>query len=205
MVDPTDVTNFNRTDAELQEYFLFCTVVAGKTAMVQSRLLEGFLNSLPHPTANPFDRIFASMITNGGVMAKIKDSRLGQYNRLNKCWREAIALFAEDPLQARILGGARCGRTLRDCTVDDLESITGIGPKTARFFLLHTRADQKIAALDTHILHYLRDQGVVTPKGTPGKGAKYRELELKFIELAEASGESVADFDLRVWRQYSGN
>jgi hypothetical protein len=205
MIDPTNVTKYDRTDAELEEYFLFCTVVAGKTAMTQARLLDNFLNSLPMAEASPFERIFARSMSGPGLMSKLKASRLGQYNRLHRCWLQAIALLCNDPLQARIMGFSACGRTLRNCTLDDLESIPGIGPKTARFFLLHTRPNQKVAALDTHILHYLRDQGVETPKGSPGKGAKYRELELKFIELAEASGSSVADFDLQIWRQYSGN
>lgn len=205
MIDPTNVTKYDRTDAELEEYFLFCTVVAGKTAMTQAKLLENFLNSLPYPEASPFDRIFSRSISGPGLLSKLKASRLGQYNRLQKCWLAAIGTFSDDPLQSAIVGTPSCGRTLRDCTVDDLESIPGIGPKTARFFLLHTRPDQKIAALDTHILHYMRDQGIVTPKGSPGKGTKYRELELKFIEFADAAGQSVADFDLQVWRQYSGN
>jgi thermostable 8-oxoguanine DNA glycosylase len=205
MIDPTDVTKYDRTNAELEEFFLFCVVVAGKTAMVQARLLENFLQSLPHPDASPFERIFSQAIRGQGLMGTLKASRLGQFNRLHKCFLEAIATFSTDPLLSSICGGSMCGRTLRDCTVEDLEGITGIGPKTARFFLLHTRENEKIAALDTHILHYMRDQGIDTPKGTPSKGAKYRALELKFVELAEASGMSVADFDLKIWRQYSGN
>lgn len=206
MIDPTDVTKYDRTDAELEEFFMFCVVVAGKTAMTQARLLEGFIQSLPHPEASPFQRMLSqSLSSKATLISKIKASRLGQYNRLEKCFKQAIGAFGNDVLLGNIIGTAPCGRTLRDCTVTDLESITGIGPKTARFFLLHTRENQKIAALDTHILHYMRDQGIDTPKVTPGKGAKYRELENKFVELAEASGMSVADFDLKIWRQYSGN
>lgn len=206
MIDPTDVTKFDRTDAELEEFFLFCCVVAGKTAMVQAKLLEGFIQSLPCPEGTPFQRIFAQCLSSKVTLIdRLRDSRLGQYNRLQRCFKQAVGTFSQDALTCSIMGVMPCGRTLRDCTVEDLESIPGIGPKTARFFLLHTRENQKIAALDTHILHYMRDQGIDTPKGTPGKGAKYRELEVKFVELAEASGMSIADFDLKVWRQYSGN
>jgi hypothetical protein len=43
MIDPRDVTKFDRTQAELEEYWLFCIVAAGKTAMTQARLLDAYL------------------------------------------------------------------------------------------------------------------------------------------------------------------
>ena len=46
MIDPSDVTKYDRTEEELEEWLLFCIVAAGKTAKTQARLLENFLTSL---------------------------------------------------------------------------------------------------------------------------------------------------------------
>src|SRR5690606_28462084 len=96
----------------------------------------------------------------------LEASKLGQYHRLSKCFRESV----------QTLDGS-----LKTCSVEDLESITGVGPKTARFFVLHSRPNSRIAVIDTHILKYLRTQGIDAPKGTPPKGEKYSRFEGEFI------------------------
>jgi len=54
---------------------------------------------------------------------------------------------------------------LATCSVSDLEKIRGIGPKTARMFVLCARPNQKLAVLDTHILSFMREElGINTPK-----------------------------------------
>lgn len=188
LIDPSDITNFNRTESELQLFWLFCCVVAGKTAKTQAKLLNNFLLSLPE-AEKPFDRICAIGYNSQKFYDSLQASRLGQYNRLAKCFRESIQMF-------------NCGG-LASATIEDLEGIFGVGPKTARFFILHSRPDQKIAVLDTHILKYLRANGVDAPKTTPGSGALYNALELKFIKLAEDQKVPVADLDLQIWNMYS--
>ncbi|NBP02621.1 MAG: hypothetical protein EBU90_21370 [Proteobacteria bacterium] len=94
------------------------------------------------------------------------------------------------------------GLDLKTCSVSDLESVRGIGPKTARCFLMHSRRGARYAGLDTHALKYMREKGIDVPKSTP-TGKKYLELEAKFLELADRSGKSVAEFDLEIWRHYS--
>jgi thermostable 8-oxoguanine DNA glycosylase len=86
--------------------------------------------------------------------------------------------------------------------VQELESVKGIGPKTARFFLLHSRPNQEIAVLDTHILHWMRDNGIKAPKTTPS-GEKYLKFEKMFIDIAKKNDISIADLDLRIWTAYS--
>lgn len=90
---------------------------------------------------------------------------------------------------------------LKTCTLEDLESIPGIGPKTARCFLIHSRPNQQYAGLDTHVLKFLRDKGHEVPKATP-TGKKYVELEKIFLKYVAESGMSVADFDLLIWNDY---
>jgi len=186
-VDPTDVTKYDRTEAELELYLLFCIVVAGKTAITQAKALERFLLSLPE-AESPFDRIALCGYHSQRFYDLVEQSRLGQYKKIAKAFQESVQTLRY---------------SLSTCSLHDLMQVHGIGPKTARFFLIHTRRDQKHAALDTHIMHYLRDQGITKEKGTPGKSYGY--LEEKFLELVTASGKTVAEMDLEIWRQYSGN
>jgi len=92
---------------------------------------------------------------------------------------------------------------LKTCTASDLESIHGIGPKTARCFLLHSRKDAQVAGLDTHMLKHLRKLGYEdVPKTTP-TGKKYLTFENYVLSLAKEVGMSPAEFDLYIWNKYS--
>lgn len=181
MIDPFNVTNYYRSDAELEEWWLFSTLVAGKTAVVQARLLERFLNSLPGST--PFQKI-KDASENGTLLHSMKHERVGQYSRLERCWKESLSL------------------DLRNDPLEKFESVYGVGPKTARMFLMHSRRNQPYAALDTHILKYLDSQGWSVPKTTPS-GKKYAELEKAFLYHAAEHIMTPADFDLMIWKRYS--
>ena len=184
MIDPNDVTKFDRSEAELQEFWLFACVVAGKTAKTQARLLEGFLTALPEPHNTPFNRVERAYL-DGLLDERLRESRLGQYNRLSKCFVESLKV------------------DLQTASVQDLERIHGIGPKTARFFLMHSRPNQRIAALDTHILKFLKEKEHTDITMTPASSKKYLELELRFLELADLAQMSPADFDLQIWKSYA--
>lgn len=184
MIDPFNITQYDRSDAELEEFLLFCAVVAGKTATVQAKLLDGMLSGVFG--SSPFDKI-KRLLRNDTLMEALKMSRLGQYRRLHN--------FMEDAIKV----------DLRNCNVTDLEKIRGCGPKTARMFLMHSRPRQRLAAIDTHVLKYLKENGVKVPKATPPAGKSYEALEEEFLKLADRSGMSVADFDLQVWSRYASN
>lgn len=177
LADPVNFTNFNRTDEELQLAWLFCQVVAGKTAWVQAKALERFL--LMGTSGSPYKRI-QEMVDSGTLLENLKASRLGQYTRLSAGFEKSLTL------------------DLRTATVDDLKSIKGVGDKTARYFLLHTRQDQKIAVLDRHVLRHLGTLGYTVTEGTPS-GAKYLELEKAFLFEAQMAKMSPADYDLMLW------
>lgn len=183
MIDPRDIINFNRTEEELEELLLFCIIVAGKTASVQAKKLESFLTKEKFKSS-PFN-LLRYYIKKKILLKKIKDSKLGQYNRLKRAFVEVLNLNV----------------TL--CTVEELERITGIGPKTARFFILHSRPNQNIAVLDTHVLKWLRDElGIDTPKSTPSS-KKYLELEQSFLGYCKEHNKNPAKFDLEIWNKYS--
>jgi thermostable 8-oxoguanine DNA glycosylase len=187
LIDPSAPISYTRNAVELETFWFFCLAVAGKTAKTQARLLDNFIQSLDaadHEDDTPFTRV-EQAAARGVLMDKVKASRLGQFNRLERAFRESTGL------------------NLRACTVSDLEAIHGVGPKTARMFLMFTRPEQRFAALDTHVLKFLASKGLEVPKTTPPAGERYRKLEEEFLKLADKSGKSVADFDLEIWKSYA--
>lgn len=190
MIDATKITNYNLTMPELQEHILFWICASGKNGVTSARCLDHLLSGW-RPSANmvianpsPFDII--GFINHNSVLAdEMRQSGIGCYNNKAKSFMSL--------LNARL--------NLKTCSVEDLEAIHGIGPKTARCFLIHSRLNQSYAGLDTHVLKFLRDKGHDVPKATP-TGKKYRELEVVFLEYAKKSGMNVADFDLKIWNDY---
>jgi thermostable 8-oxoguanine DNA glycosylase len=184
LIDPHDITDFERSDHGLQTVILFWIAAAGKKATTAARALNSLLEEGRERfgVSDPF----AILDSFGDELAEsMRSHGMGCYN--NKS-RSMLAL-------------ARSGIDLRRCAVEDLEAIPGIGPKTARCFLIHSRRGVRHAGLDTHILKYMRDMGFDAPKSTPA-GRKYREIESQFLELADASGMSLSEFDLAIWKKY---
>ena len=180
MIDPTNITRFDRTDAELEEMLLFCVSVAGKTARIIAQALEEFLKA--HPGMTPFEKI-RRLEAKDGLAEAVRSSRLGKHTRLTR-------LFSA-------LAGS--GIDLLTCRVDELEAFHGIGPKTARYFVLHSRPNQRLVVVDTHILRYLAEEGFENlPKATP-TGQRYRDIEADVLAWLDAKGRSPAEFDLTVW------
>jgi thermostable 8-oxoguanine DNA glycosylase len=188
MVDPINFTNFNRTDVELEETALFSVLVAGKNALVTAKSLENLLvtahKQVEFKERQPFN-----------CMKQFKRSKLADLLH-----EHGIGCYTSKSRSVDELVNSELD--LRNCSVEDLEEIYGIGSKTARMFVMHTRPNQEYAALDVHILKYLRDCGYDVPGNTPGSKNKYKELEVIFLELAKKHGKTPADFDLDLWREY---
>ena len=186
LVDPKNITNFDCDEKELQLVLLFWISAAGKKASVVAKNLEILMQNgqSMFDTDEPFLIIkkFGDSLPN-----VLKGHGFGCFN--NKA-KSMLAL-------------ANSNLDLKTCSVSDLEKIWGVGPKTSRCFLLHSRKECRVAGLDTHVLKYMREKGVDVPKSTPS-GKKYLEIEQKFLELADESGKSLAEFDLEIWNYYSG-
>ena len=184
MITPTDITNFSRTASELQEFFIFALFCAGKNSDYASECLDRILSQ---KTETSLFEWFKTLEENE-IRDVLVEARIGQYNRLTKAIMQAANL------------------DLNKCSLEDLTDIYGVGPKTARFFLLHTRKNYTCAVLDTHILKFLRDNQVDAPKNTPTNLTKYKNLEQQFIDIATKKFPSMtlADIDLNLWMEYSG-
>jgi thermostable 8-oxoguanine DNA glycosylase len=194
MINPYDITNYNRTTHELEEFLLFCIVVAGKTAYIQAQKLDEFLASvntrLMMPAhVSPFQSI-KSAEQHGILFEEIKKAKLGQYKKINS----AFKYISEKEYN------------LCRMTPKILEEIPGVGMKTSRFFLLHsdTFYKDKIAILDTHILKFIKENiDERAPKSTPVIPLTYRFWEDMFLKWCEQNNKNVADFDLEVWKSYA--
>jgi thermostable 8-oxoguanine DNA glycosylase len=186
MIDPINVTDYNRTENELQEFIAFGLLVTGKNAITTSRLLDNFIKDFKYEDDTLFEVFKRFELT---VLSQaLKDYGFGCYNAKAKGIYQLV----------------RANLNLRTCTVDDLEKISGIGKKTSRFFVLHTRQDAQCIPLDVHILHYLRDLGHDVPKATPCN-KKYLEIEKICLKYVSSSKKTCAEWDLDTWRTYSGN
>ena len=193
-IDPYNITNFNRTEEELQLFLLFCIVVAGKTAYIQADKLEQFLCSVNERLmmplrVSPFQTI-KSAAQHGILMDEIQKAKLGQYKKIYS----AFKYIAENKYD------------LRKTTPDQLEVIPGVGMKSSRFFLLHSDLNYKnnIAILDTHILKFIKENiDDRAPKSTPTIRVTYKYWEDVFLHWCELNDKNVADFDLEVWKSYA--
>jgi len=184
MVNPDEITDYNRTTRELEEFMVFAICVAGKNAHTTATILNVLFENAEYWRDYPFEYFAKS----GSKF--LKSNGIGCYNMRYKSIYTVWRNLRNNP------------GFLKTCTVDDLEEIHGIGPKTARFFIMHSRPNQRLAALDTHILKELKANGIKVPKSTPAAGKKYAELEQEFIKLADAACKSVADYDLEVWKKH---
>ena len=192
MIDPLNITNFSRNKAELEAFLIFAICVAGKKSKEVAPKVVNFINSLVDQDdrqINPFEGIYL-LFCSDLLEDSIREHRLGKYNDLIKAfWDISIML----------------NNRLNKCNLNELQSCHGIGPKTARFFLLHSRPNQKYVVLDTHILKWVREEiRSDAPKATPTSDKTYREWEDIVIRHLRNKGvTNFAEFDLNKWKHYA--
>jgi thermostable 8-oxoguanine DNA glycosylase len=187
-INPKKITDFNRTKADLELFAIFAVCVAGKKAQQTADKVNDHFRDTETPTKRltPFETI-KSLVKIRVFGAYLQMAKVGQYKRIYRALRDL----------------AESGIDLKTCTVEDLEAIHGIGPKTSRFIIMHSRPKQRLATLDTHILRWMRDQGIDTPKATPQSRKLYQKLEQKFLTLCDKCGMIPSQLDLKIWKQYS--
>lgn len=191
MIDPEKVTNYYQTDTQLEEFILFWVCAAGKNGRTAARCLDKMLteHAAFYQNNTPFKWILNAHALYD-LPKTLKHYGIGCYNSKAKTFYGlALAKFKGE-------------LDLRNCSASDLEKIHGIGPKTARCFILHSRKNAQVAGLDTHILKHLRSLGYDVPKSTP-IGKKYLTFEKIVLSLAKEAGMTPAEYDLHIWNKYS--
>ena len=186
MIDPRNITNYYRTTNELEEFLLFCIFVQGKKSQQTADKLEQFLElgCRDYGNMSPF-QLIRVLLDNDELDRYLRHCKFGCYRNLNKGLKELVEADLD----------------LRTCTTNELEAIHGIGLKSSRFFIMHSRENQRIATLDTHILKWLREKGYDAPKSTPTSIGLYYKLEDAFLAECDKTGYSPADFDLMIWKE----
>lgn len=193
-IDPFNITDYDRSDKDLELFLLFCIVVAGKTAYIQADKLDLFLISIRDrlmmpENISPF-QIIKSADQHGILLQEIQKAKLGQYTKIYK----AFKYISDNKFD------------LKNTTTDDLEKIPGVGMKSSRFFLLHSDKTYKdrIAILDTHILKFIKENiDDRAPKSTPTIRVTYKYWEDLFLYWCQCNNKNVADFDLDIWKSYA--
>lgn len=169
--------------AELQSRLIYAMIVAGKSAAFADKATKAFLS---HRRADelPFEMVVRT-IQLDTLDRDLRRARTGNYTKLKGAltW---IAVHGHE-------------MDLSKATPEELEFIPGVGPKTSRFFILWTRPDARYAALDVHILRWLRAEGYLAPWTTPGDQEKYRHWEQVFLAEADKRGLTPAVLDAQIW------
>lgn len=185
MIDPYSITNHARSRAELEEFWVFCLSVAGKKATMMADKVDAFISGCG-AEGTPFQRI-RRLISEDRLVVEMRRARVGKYALLDRALRATVADGAPD---------------IETAGPSELETIPGVGPKTARFFLLHSRRDVEVAVIDTHMVKYVAALGHRVPNGVP-TGKEYARLERIVIDRARSLGLPLDEFDLAVWSHYA--
>lgn len=174
------------TDRREQELFLlFSIAVAGKNSDTTASALGRFMFHI-HSPERPLEVIAA--INEDQLNEALVVARLSPYVRNTKSFKQAGERFWNCDLAT--------------LTTDELEKVHGIGPKTSRFFLFNVQSNFRGAALDTHVLKWLKKLGYpYIPKATP-TGQAYTRIERYFLDEADKRGVSPAWLDMEVWKTY---
>lgn len=216
LVDPVSNCNdFARTDAELEAWLMFCIMVAGHDAEQTTKKLQSFLSNMVEfnesratrdlPLYTPFT--YLRFLRNHDVLdMQMRHNRIGCYINYGKAFR----FIVEQDLT---------GAKLRELSLLDLMKIPSVGLKTASFFIMSTRENVRMAALDTHVLKFMRksaelgltarfllDEDLTVaniPKATPSSPELYAKLERVFLRMADAAGMTPVDFDFQIWKSYA--
>jgi endonuclease III len=189
VIDPQNIVKSDYTDSELQELLIFTICVAGKTAAtIAPRVNKMFTwmkertgsdTPLDHPHLLPLD-----------LWSDVMRFGIGCYRMKARAILEVAHMIHYDNFD------------LKSCTVEELEEVYGIGPKSAKAFVMWSRPDEAHAILDTHILKWLKEQGIDNvPKSTP-TGKNYARLEQEFLDRVP-DGMTAAEFDLKIWKKYA--
>lgn len=186
MINPREITNFHRTDEELEQFLFFAVCVEGRNARLIAKKVNRVFELFPAPLTH------LSAMTEGGIRGFLESEKIGQYGRISKALFNVCTEIIFHP-------NADHTHFLRECSVEKLEDLVGL--KTSRFFILHSREGARVAVLDVHILRWLKGLGHdLVGDSTPSCKVKYRWVEKIFLNECDKRGMLPATLDLEVWK-----
>jgi thermostable 8-oxoguanine DNA glycosylase len=189
MVVADNITKYDCTEYELQERIVFWILAAGKSGKIAARITNK-LSELPR-RKDGILYYYSTYFDIDSFALILRNCGCGCYNQKAQTIIDLGLAVLERDID------------LEACSPCELEAIRGIGPKTSRGFILHSRKGARYACLDRHILRWIRDiLGIDAPPSTPPKGKRYNDLERIFIQAADARGKTSAELDLEIWNKY---
>ena len=194
MIIPTSITNFDRSNNQLLEFAIFAVCVAGKnpdqTAKKVGALWEdpNFQTAISFQWGDPPETDIRYEQYVFVIGEYLKAYKIGQYDRLSR-----VIYFLNQNREQ-----------LRTIMFDDLVNFKGIGPKTAAFFLLHSRRHFFKPVIDTHICKYMATKGIEM-KVTSSLHKYLANAKLvRFWIRHDFPDMSMAEADLHLWTKFSG-
>ena len=167
--------------SECEHKLIYSLLVAGKSASFANYKMQS-LSLYVEKGEMLFDAL-RRLIASNALEETLRKARTGNYGKMSR----AIRHLVETPFD------------FETCKPWDLERIPGIGKKTSRFFIMWIRPNEKYAALDVHILRWLRSLGYDAPDSTPTGSKMYAEWEQVFLQEAKQHGKTPRELDLEVW------
>ena len=225
MIIPNKITDYNRNEWDLQEFFFFAVAVQGKNSEQTARKVQALSDHISEMfVENPFYEkvepetgiihyLLGEQDEGNAGMELLKEFKFGKYNQ----WEKLIEYFKGLKWETLDLLSMRekvtIGDWLRLAPIELLERIPSVGKKTSRFFKLHSCPKARCVPLDTHILKFVRDKHCHDPeripKQTPSSKYEYQSLEtfaLNYMDnyIAQSSTcSTIAQADLEIWRSYA--
>lgn len=203
-INPDAITDFGRSRAQLEEMTLFATMVPTKSAHRMARVLDRMLinGRLSHSAdMTPFDLVRV-WLENGSLGDVLRSYAIGQYTRLERCWRELTVLTPCRPYLDPD-GVLTYTKRVDLKSVAALEQIHGIGPKTARFIVLHSVKGARCIPVDTHWLKELASLGYPVSQDAAMNAPNHARYEQFALQEVDKSGLTCAAKDLSVWTKWN--
>ena len=186
MIEPENITNYEMSYTELEENILFWILTAGKTAKMAAIVLNEFLKK-HKAQKQPFQKI--KKVSEKEIAKSLRSAGSGCYNQKARTIYELV----------------NSNINLKTCSIEELEKIKGIGRKTSRCYVMHSRENSNHAGLDVHIMRFLKEKGYTSKESTPSSKKEYERLEKIFIGLAKKKKKNIAEYDLEIWNRYAKN
>ena len=228
IINPKEITDYNRNDWDIQKFFMFCTAVAGKKSEPIAVKINNLSDDISAEMAeNPY---YDTHIRESGIihyllgiddvpefgLNRMKEYKLGKYNQWEAFFKWWIDRIWNIPPNLHVL---LISDWLRRANVEQLEKIPGVGKKTSRFFKLHTDPEATGIPLDTHILKFIKSHfnskesmkeymGEDVPSTTPQSSYAYTSIEKKARVMMEDFMKrnyltTLAEADLAIWKSYA--
>lgn len=186
-----DPPRFDRLQPELEAYLLYVMTMANWEAKKAYDSLNRFLSE---STESPFAYI-KMLNAQEKLLHKMQEARIFRANQKQRYF-QAASEFTQD---------------LRTASIEQLETIKGVGAKSSRYFVNFTRVDADEVHPDTHIIKGLIAHGVDVPKDKNGKpripsdakAKNFKLIVLAFRNIAQEYGLKNREMDYEWWRHFN--